>query len=236
VVVSLVDNTLHPLSIWSQKRFAHHLPAEVPDANSSTLRKNVKKRQVASYLIVPAATLGIITSAAPSAQQTVSPPGTIICGSIDMDRVPARLDWVDLLRIDVEPAEVVTLKARDGIFWGTDIVPGRYLYLRFGGRDESGARDLVYLFPPEGVSWAEFDPERPDLTAANIGQRDVVVTGSGCYWLGARRVSPEGPTRYHTVSVGLPGEKEVLERLMTFIDDPGHREIIQRRLNEIGKN
>ena len=196
----------------------------------------MKKRQVASYLIVPAAALGIITSTAQSARQEASTPGAIICGAIDMAQVPARLDWVDLLRIDVEPTAVVTLKARDGFFWGTDIVPGRYRYLRFGGRDEAGARDLVYLFPPEGVSWAEFDPEYPDLNAADLGQRDVVVTGPGCYWLGSRRVSPEGPTRYHTVTVGSPGEKEALDRLMTFIDDPGHREIIQIRLNEIGKN
>ncbi|MFC1530289.1 hypothetical protein ACFL6R_06200, partial [Gemmatimonadota bacterium] len=136
----------------------------------------------------------------------------------------------------VEPAVVVTLKARDGLFWGTDLAPGRYRYLRYGGSDGSGAPDLVYLFPPEGVSWAEFDPEQPDFDAANLGQRDVVVTAPGLYWLGSRRVSPGGPTRYHTVTVGSPGEKEALERLMTIIDDPGHREIIQRRLNEIGKN
>ena len=153
-----------------------------------------------------------------------------------MSRVPVELEWVDLLRIDGEPAEVVTLQAREGLFWSTDIAPGRYRFLRFGGSDGTGAPDLVYLFPPEGVSWAEFDPERPDFSAADLGQREIVVTDPGLYYLGTRRVSPEGPTRYHTVTVGVPGEKETLERLLTFIEDPAHRVIIQRRLNEIGKS
>ncbi|MFC1628832.1 hypothetical protein ACFL3H_06930 [Gemmatimonadota bacterium] len=172
----------------------------------------------------------------PSADQQTGPPGAVVCGAIDMSHVDARLDWVDLLRIDVEPAEVVTLRARDGLFCGTGISPGRYLYLRYGGRTETGTTDLVYLFPPEGVSWAEFDPERPDLTAADIGQRDVVVNGADLYWLGARQVSPEGPTRYHTVTVGSPGEKEALERLLAIIEDPSARTLIQNRLKEIGKN
>ena len=158
----------------------------------------------------------------------------LICGAIDMSRVPARLDWVDLLRIDVEPAEVVTLKARDGLFWGAVTVSGRYRYLRYGGSDDSGGPDLVYLFPPEGVSWAEFDPARPDPEPPALGQRDVLVTAPGLYWLGARRVLPEGPTRYHTVTASSPGEREALERLVTIIEDPVLREIVRRRLNEIG--
>jgi len=195
----------------------------------------VRRWKSVSYLFLPIAILGLIAGAAPSDRQQAPTPGAIICGSIDMSRVPARLEWVDLLRNDVEPASIMTLKARDGLFWGTGIVPGRYLYLRFGGREEGAARDLVYLFPPEGVSWAEFDPEQPDLDAADIGQRDVVVTGPGLYWLGSRQVSPKGPTRYHTVTINSPDEKTALERLMTIIDDPMHQEIIQARLNEIGK-
>lgn len=195
----------------------------------------MKKRQVTSSLIVSAAILGILTGTAPAVRQQASPPGAIICGAMDMSRIPARLDWVDLLRIDVDPVTIVTLKGSDGLFWGTGIAPGQYRYLRYGGRDETGTKDLVYLFPPEGVSWAEFDPEQPDFDSADLGQRDVVVTGPGLYWLGARRVSPEGPTRYHTVTVNSPDEKAALERLLTIIEDPVQREIIQRRLNEIGK-
>jgi hypothetical protein len=194
------------------------------------------KYRMTSYLIVIAAAFGSFTGERSSDRYREPSPGALICGAIDMSRVPARLDWVDLLRIDIEPAVILTLQAQDGLFWGTVITPGRYRYLRFGGRDEERARDLVYLFPPEGVSWAEFDPEHPDFGSADIGQRDIAVTGPALYWLGARRITPEGPTRFHTVTVSSPGEKESLDRLMTFIDDPDSREIIQRRLNEIGKN
>lgn len=161
-------------------------------------------------------------------------PAALLCGAIDMNRTPAGLEWVDLLRIDIEPAEIVTLKARDGLFWGTVEVPGRYRYLRFGGGDGTEAPDLVYLFPPEGVSWAESDPARPDPDPGALGQRDIVITGPGLFWLGARRVSPETPTRYHVVTVGTPGEKEALERLLTLIEEPSRRAIVRARLNQIG--
>ncbi len=196
----------------------------------------MKRRYIQALLPILVPVTVIFTTASSSAGQQTGTPTTILCGAIDMSRVPVELEWVDLLRIDVEPAEVVTLQAGEGLYWGTDIAPGRYRFLRFGGSDGTGAPDLVYLFPPEGVSWAEFDPERPDFSTADLGQREIVVTDPGLYYLGTRRVSPEGPTRYHTVTVGVPGEKETLERLLTFIEDPAHRTIIQRRLNEIGKN
>ena len=160
--------------------------------------------------------------------------GSLICGVIDMSRVPARLDWVDLLRIDVEPAQIITLPARDGLFARFDIQPGTYRFLRFGGAADDGSGDLVYLFPPEGVSWAEFDPARPDPMPPDSGQRLLFVREPGVYCLGSRSITILQPFQYRVVPVARPTETEILRRLLDRVTLPDRRALVSRRLTAIG--
>lgn len=167
-------------------------------------------------------------------QQNTSDTLSVFFGYIDTEQVSVSLEWVDMLRVDTEPEEVITLKARDGIFWGEGISTGTYRYMRFGGSDSTGAVRRTFLFPPEGVSWEESGPDNPAQIPPDFGQRKLIVSEPAVYYLGSRRITSIGTTRHRVMTTGKPTEKEIIEKLLIMIEKPGLKEILKKRLAEIG--
>ncbi len=155
---------------------------------------------------------------------------SFVFGYLDMSEAKGHFDWVQMQQLQPPTDKpYYNFYVEKGLFWHPRVQPGTFKFIKFGGTSGVDAGPIrlfagtryEYAFPRQGK-----------------GEMDPVVGKPGLYYVGSYKVVVQKgglfkPGEFDIVAAGGPGEKELLQQLLTKAEDGQWRGRIEKRLGEL---
>lgn len=146
----------------------------------------------------------------------------LIFGYIDMDDAPTNADYVTIRQYKPKPKDnkpYWTATGQDGLFWYSNLVPGSYQMVAFGGH--SCWKNASYNY-----NMQDFDKNESALA----------MEKPGVYFMGSFKYMHVGSffsNKFDVQKTSTPTEKEVLQLLLPYSKGTYWEPLIQKRIGAL---